>query len=274
MDYENLATIVGDPERKVLIPVPREQYAHWTRGWSEPFCIDNFFNEDELEWLTDIMYREHYARRVKRVGTLHFVANYEKIQRRFFAKLKEIIPTIDVRPPWEGNFLITSSPYNVHIDTGLPEYARPWVPGKQILIPLWTCYPDRHPREPECGTAFFRNRFIMQGVNFAKASADYETRHFCTIRQYDDLQCFSVDGSPRSVDWNRRYIDDQTYANYFSHIHRREWLDGFEFETYFNWVRGRIIVFDRCQAHSGINFIKNGVTMKCGLSLMTTVMKD
>ena len=38
----------------------------------------------------------------------------------------------------------------------------------------------------------------------------------------------------------------------------------------YNWDRGSIIAFDRCQAHSGMDFPKYDVTMKAGLSLMTT----
>ena len=47
-------------------------------------------------------------------------------------------------------------------------------------------------------------------------------------------------------------------------------IDGFELENVFNFNRGDVIVFDRSQAHSSINFMKHKVTMKALLSLMTT----
>jgi hypothetical protein len=112
----------------------------------------------------------------------------------------------------------------------------------------------------------------MYGTNFAKNSPQYETNVFYTISDYQGMPCYHRDGTVWDVDWNKRTIDDETYKKYFSH-YRREWLDGFELEGVYNWKRGGIIVFDRCQAHSGINFQKNGVTMKSGLSMMTTIKK-
>ena len=53
-------------------------------------------------------------------------------------------------------------------------------------------------------------------------------------------------------------------------FNKKEWLNGFELENVFNFKRGDVIVFDRSQAHSSINFMKHQVTMKALLSLMTT----
>ena len=188
---------------------------------------------------------------------------------------KTIEPGLDDSVLWEGNFFMTATPYNLHIDTGNPALLKNenMIPGRQFIIPLWICHTNKTEAEPECGTAIFKNRFLMYGTNFAKGDARYDTNVFYTVRDYSALECYDRHGNLRTdVDWNKP-IGDDIHKKYFSH-YKKEWLDGFEIEGVYNWKRGGIIAFDRCQAHSGINFLKNGVTLKCGLALMTTVRKN
>jgi len=272
---KDLEYVPGDNLVKEFIPVDASEYSRWMSTWSDSsYAVDNVFTDDELIWLEDLMHREHRTRRVKKNGTLHFNVDNKLIQNKFFGKLKEIIPELTNDTIWEGNFLITATPYNLHIDTGNPNTLKNTdsVPGKQFIIPLWVCHTNRETDDPMCGTAIFKNRFLMYGTNFAKGDSQYDTNVFYTVRDYRGMPCYHRDGTPWDVDWNKRTIDDDTYKKYFSHF-KREWLDGFELEGVYNWRRGGIIVFDRCQAHTGINFIKNNVTMKCGLSMMTTIKK-
>ena len=97
----------------------------------------------------------------------------------------------------------------------------------------------------------------------------YETDVFDTVCNYDTLECFNVDGSKWEVDWIKPF-DSKLREKYFTH-YKKEWLDGFELENIFNYHRGDVIVFDRSQAHSGIDFMKYQITMKGMLSLMTTI---
>lgn len=275
MEYKNLEYVPGDNLIKEFIPVDEKEFPRWMSTWSNSsYSVDNVFNDDELLWLEDLMHREHKTRRVKKNGTLHFNVDNQKIQNKFFAKLKEIIPELTNETLWEGNFLITSTPYNLHIDTGNPNTLKDTnsIPGKQFIIPLWVCHTNKEEENPMCGTAIFKNRFLMYGTNFAKGSKNYETNVFYTISNYKDVPCYRRDGTKWNVNWDKKTIDDETYKKYFTHF-KQDWLDGFELEAVYNWKRGGIIVFDRCQAHSGINFIKNGITMKCGLSMMTTIKK-
>jgi len=275
MEYRNLEYVPGDILDKQYIPVDASEHSRWTSTWSpSSYAVDNVFTDEELTWLEDLMHREHKTRRVKKNGTLHFNVDNRRIQDKFFGKLKEIIPELDNDTLWEGNFLITSTPYNLHIDTGNPNTLKESdsIPGKQFIIPLWVCHKNKDNDDPECGTAIFKNRFLMYGTNFAKGDPRYDTNVFYTVRDYEGLECYRHDGSPWVVDWNRQTVSDELYQRYFTHFNKR-WLEGFELEAVYNWRRGGIIVFDRCQAHSGINFMKNGVTMKCGLSMMTTIKK-
>lgn len=277
MQYKDLEYVPGDirPEDKQYIPVDAAEHSRWTSTWSpSSYAVDNVFTDEELVWLEDLMHREHITRRVKKNGTLHFNVDNKRIQDKFFGKLKEVIPELTNDTVWEGNFLITSTPYNLHIDTGNPNTLRDTdsVPGKQFIIPLWVCHTNKNTDEPMCGTAIFKNRFLMYGTNFAKGDPNYNTNVFYTVRDYEQLECYHSDKTPWPVDWNQRTVSEEDYQSYFTHFNRR-WLEGFELEAVYNWRRGGIIVFDRCQAHSGINFIKNGVTMKCGLSMMTTIKK-
>lgn len=274
MDYKNLEWVPGDPDKKEFIPVDEAEHDRWKSTWGKSYCVENFFSDEELEWLEDLMYRNHRSRRVKKNGTLHFNVDNRLIQNKFYDKLKSVIPELENTELWEGNFLITSTPYNLHIDTGNPNTLKQTgsVPGKQFIIPLWVCHTNKEQDNPECGTAFFKNRFLMYGTNFAKGDAKYDTNVFYTVRDYSALQAYSVDGEKLDVDWNQQTVSDDDVNRYFGH-YKKQWLDGFELENVFNWKRGSIIVFDRCQAHSGINFKKNSVTLKCGLSMMTTVRK-
>lgn len=271
---DKLERLKSDPLEKKLVEVPLDQHDDWKESWGPSFSKENFFDHDELEWLTDLMYREHKERRVKKNGTLHFNVDNEIIKNKFFDKIKTIVPELD-DTEWHGNFLITSTPYNLHVDTGVPESFNDTAPGKQIIIPLYTCWTGHKDKPedwyPDCGTAFFKNRFIMYGTNFAKSDSHYDTNVFYTVRNYNNLVCYNQDGSIKDVDWNAP-IDEEVYQRYFTHYNRR-WLDGFELEAVHNWKRGNIIVFDRSQTHSGVNFMKHNVTMKAGLSLMTTRRK-
>lgn len=271
---DRLERLVTDPTEKKLVDVPLDQYDDWKRTWGPSFSKENFFDHDELEWLTDLMYRQHYTRRVKKNGTLHFMVDNDKIKEKFFDKIKTVVPELD-DTEWHGNFLITSTPYNLHIDTAEPHAFNDTIPGKQILIPLYTCWTGHKDKPedwyPDCGTAIFRNRFIMYGTNFAKSDNQYDTNVFYTVRNYGGLVCYNEDGTVKDVDWDKP-IEEETYQRYFSHYKKR-WLDGFELEAVHNWKRGNLIVFDRSQAHSGVNFMKHNVTMKAGLSLMTTTRK-
>jgi len=277
MTYKDHEYVPGDiaPQHKQYIPVEISEHNKWTRTWSpSSYAVDNVFTDEELTWLEDLMHREHKTRRVKKNGTLHFNVDNKRIQDKFFGKLKEIIPELENDTVWEGNFLITSTPYNLHIDTGNPNTLKDTdaVPGKQFIIPLWVCHTNKTTDEPECGTAIFKNRFLMYGTNFAKEDSNYNTNVFYTVSDYNSLECYDNTGSPWLVDWNKQSVSDADYQRYFTHF-KKKWLDGFELEAVYNWKRGGIIVFDRCQAHAGINFQKNGITMKCGLSMMSTVKK-
>lgn len=275
MEYKNLEYVPGDNIVKQFIPVDKTEHKKWMSTWSDSsYSVNDVFRDDELVWLEDLMHRQHRSRRVKRNGTLHFNVDNSLIQNKFYNKLKEIIPELENETIWEGNFLITATPYNLHIDTGNPNTLKDTdsVPGKQFIIPLWVCHKNKEDLDPMCGTAIFKNRFLMYGTNFAKNSPNYETNVFYTISDYNGMPCYYRNGAEWKVDWNKKTVSDDDYIRYFTH-YKREWLDGFELEAVYNWKRGGIIVFDRCQAHSGINFQKNGVTMKCGLSMMTTIKK-
>lgn len=276
MEYKDLEYVPGDIKNKEYIPVDPHDHERWKSTWSDTsYGVDNFFTDDELDWLEDLMYRSHRTRRVKRNGTLHFSVDNQLIQDKFYDKLKTVIPELTNDTLWEGNFLITSTPYNLHIDTGNPNTLKDSnsVPGKQFIIPLWVCDKNKDENHvPQAGTAIFKNRFLMYGTNFAKGDPKYDTNVFYTVRDYEQLECYHRDGTPWAVDWNRQTVSDEDYQKYFTHFNK-SWLQGFELEAVHNWERGRLIVFDRCQAHSGINFSKNGVTMKCGLSMMTTIRR-
>ena len=271
---KNLEWVPGDPITKEMLVVKSEDHAAWAKTWGDSYSVENVFNDEELTWLEDLMYRNHKSRRVKKNGTLHFNVDNRLIQDKFFDKLKSVIPELENTELWEGNFLITATPYNIHIDTGNHQVMSnaTYVPGKQFIIPLWFCHGHKETDYPEHGTAIFKNRFIMYGTNFAKGDAKYDTNVFYTVRDYKDLVCYNKDGSVWNVDWSKRSVSDNDYIRYFDHF-KREWLDGFELEAVYQWKRGSIIVFDRSQAHTGINFMKNKVTLKCGLSMMTTVKR-
>jgi hypothetical protein len=274
MSQEHIAKLDSDPTVKVDIEVDPSEHDAWKSSWTNSFQLHDFVDEDDLEWLTEHMLKRHKKFRVKESGTLHFFSDLTEIEDRFFDKWKTVIPELEKTGHWEGNFVVTSSPYNLHIDTGRPEWLkeRGVVPGRQIIIPLWVCHTNKEykgtGKTPPAGTVIFKNRFIKYGTNFAKSDNQYDTDVFYTVRNYSNLTCYNQDGSVWDVDWNKP-IDPDIRKEYLSHYPAR-WCDGMEFEAMYNWDRGSLIAFDRCQAHSGMDFPKNQVTMKAGLSLMTT----
>lgn len=273
--FEKIGKLKTDPTVKLNLQVPKEQYETWKSTWGRSYVLEDFLNHDDLEWLSNLMYRKHTKRRVRENGTLHFWVDNEIIKKKFFDKWKEKIPELDEASPWEGNFVITSTPYNLHIDTGRADWIqqKDCVPGKQIVIPLFACHINKEFKNtnkiPPCGIATFKNRFIRYGSNFAKNTDKYGTDVFDTVYNYNELECFNEDGSIKNVDWDKP-IEKTVRDEHFSH-YKKEWLDGFELENIYNYERGNMIVFDRCQAHSGTNFMKHQVTMKAMLSLMTTI---
>ena len=90
-----------------------------------------------------------------------FSATIAAIEDKFFDKWKSVIPELESTGIWEGNFVLTASPYNLHIDTGRPEYLidRGLVPGRQIIIPLWVCHTNKEykgtDKAPPAGTCIF-----------------------------------------------------------------------------------------------------------------------
>ena len=269
---ETDSTVVDGHQNNLDVPI--EQYDAWKSTWGKSYVVKNCMSHDDLEWLTELMYRRHHKRRVRENGTLHYWVDNETIQLKFYDKWKEHIPELDRNSPWEGNYVITSTPYNLHIDTGRADWLmkKEAIPGKQIVIPLFACHINKEfkgtDKIPPCGLATFNNRFIKYGTNFAKSNDNYFTDVFDTVRDYNTLDCYNVDGSIKNVDWDKPF-DSELRQKYFTHF-KKEWLDGFELENVFQYNRGDIIVFDRCQAHSGIDFMKHQVTMKGMLSLMTT----
>jgi len=131
------------------------------------------------------------------------------------------------------------------------------------------CWTDSDTK-PLSGTALMKQRFTMYGTNFAKSDKKYDTNVNYTVRDYSSLTAYNKYGTVCN-NWDKTF-DEQTREKYFTHFNKR-WLDGFELEAVHDWERGNMIVFDRCQAHSGVDFVKAGVTLKAGLTLMTTRKK-
>lgn len=254
--------------------VNKAEYEQWKESWGPSQNLNNFFSEADIEWLCDVMYKEHYKRRTRRNGTLHFFSDMEKIKTRLYDKVKQNVDWIE-DTPWRGNFFITSTPYNLHTDTGTPSAYKDYVPGKQLIIPLFICWTGHRDKpddwHPECGTALMKNRFIRYGTNFAKDDKKYSTDVNDTLYDYSDLVSYDMHGSKMDVDWNKG-IGKETYQKYFTH-YNHNWLRGFEIEQVHNWKVGNMIAFDMCQAHSGIDFKKDSVSMKAGLTIMTTRKK-
>jgi len=268
-----LEILETDPTEKIRKEVPTEMHKQWMSTWGDSQSFEDFFSHDELEWLTDLMYRHHFRRRVRPNGTLHFKVDNNLIRDKFYDKIKTVVPELDYTDNWHGNFLMTTSPYNLHIDTDAEEgFKNGTVPGKQILIPLFVCCAGWKDHDedwhPNCGTAFYKNRFLMYGTNFAKSDETYYTNVFHTVTDYNTLTMYDKHGEIVDNDWSKPF-DETIYNKYLTNL-RKEWLDGFELDTIHNWKRGNMIVFDRCQPHSGVDFRKDRVTLKAGLSLMTT----
>ncbi len=254
------------PNDETWPEVGLHEYPHWKKTWESSFQIQDFFTEDEVEWFTDRMFRHHTDRRIKDSGTLHFFDNMGEIIDHFFDKFQSIMPELQKGDmSHTGNFVFSTNPYNVHIDTGSRHYRDHdpnYVPYKQIIIPLWVS-----PMGGMSATAIYKQRAISYGTNFVRGfQKEFRTDVWRSVKDYSVVPLFNVDGSP--VTDLEKLFENEVYVDWLTNV-PYDSLTGLEAEGFYNWDRRSIIVFDRCCLHSGTDFTKYGTKSKAGLTIMT-----
>lgn len=254
------------PDDSTWPEVDKNEWLDWKATWEKSYQIQDFFTEDEVEWFTDRMFRHHTDRRIKDSGTLHFFDNMGEIVDHFFDKFQSIMPELQKGDmSHTGNFVFSTNPYNVHIDTGSRSYkdtSPGCVPYKQIIIPLWVS-----PMGGMSATAVYKQRAISYGTNFVRGfNKEFRTDVWRSVKDYSVVPLFNVDGSP--VTDLEKLFDNEVYNDWLTNVPYLS-LTGLEAEGFYNWDRRSIIVFDRCCLHSGTDFIKYGTKSKAGLTIMT-----
>ena len=66
--FEKIGKLETDPNKKMNQEVPKNQHEIWKKSWGESYVIKDCLSHDDLEWLTDLMYRRHHKRRVRENG--------------------------------------------------------------------------------------------------------------------------------------------------------------------------------------------------------------
>ena len=254
------------PDDETWPEVDPKEYNNWKATWEKSYQIIDFFTEDDVEWLTDRMFRHHTDRRIKDSGTLHFFDTMGEIVDHFFDKLHPLMPKLEKGDRTHtGNFVFSTNPYNVHIDTGSRGYkdlSEGCVPYKQIIIPLWVS-----PMGGMSATAVYKQRAISYGTNFVRGfKKEFRTDVWRSVKDYRQVPLFNLDGTPMGQ--FEKPFNMETYTDWLTNV-PYESLTGLDVEGFYNWDRRSIIVFDRCCLHSGTDFIKYGTKSKAGLTIMT-----
>ena len=86
----NIAKLDTDPTEKVDFEVDSSTHDAWKASWADSFQLQDFMDEDELEWLKEHMLKRYKKMRVKESGTLHFFSDNAAIEDKFFDKWNPI----------------------------------------------------------------------------------------------------------------------------------------------------------------------------------------
>ena len=229
------------------------------RHSSKASCIEDFWNEDELDWLWKNAFTADYnVPRLNRNGTVIVDVDMQKIYDRNKDKFIEALgPVADNSPTNGGNYFITPQQYGLHQDAmrekgyknmlenvPLNDPRRKYTTWKNIITPLWV---GSHLDELDGGQIVFFNE---RDIGWAKVyNGGAQTTNIASIYEivtdYSHIQFYDADGNamPRS----NEPFDKEFHKKYMNTPYRR--LQGLSPESVFDWKPGSPCIFDAVQLH-------------------------
>lgn len=252
------------------------------RHSSKATCIENFWEEKDLDWLWKNAFTADYnVPRLNRNGTVIIDVDMSKIYNRYKDKFDTALgPVAEKSPVIGGNYFITPQQYGLHQDAmrekgyknmlqhvPLKDTKRKYTTWKNIITPLWV---GSHLDELDGGQIVF---FEQRDIGWAKVyNGGAETKNIASIYEivtdYTNLQFYDRNGNtmPKSSE----PFDKQFYDQYMNTPYKR--LQGLNPESVFDWVPGSPCIFDAVQLHATNEGTKGGEHKKTWNSKMGLLM--
>lgn len=230
------------------------------RHSSKAECVENLFDEDELDWLWKNAFTADYNKpRLNRNGTVIIDVDMEVIYKRYKEKFDSVLgPVAEKSPTIGGNYFITPQQYGLHQDAmrekgynnmleNVPLNAeqRVYSTWKNIITPLWI---GTHLDEEDGGQIVF---FEQRDIGWAKVyNGGGETPNIASIYEivtdYSHLQFYDRNGDP--MPRSNEPFDKEFHKKYMNTPYRR--LQGLNAESVFDWKPGCSCIFDAVQLHA------------------------
>ena len=222
----------------------QEKIEEKKKNETEPFVIENFFNEKEiknfLKLYSDLPIEINNKRQkiVKKKWSENFFPEFQIFYKN---KLKSIINDYEMDNPKTkdgfeslGLFQESFMPVSLHVDTGF-DFNK--IIYKQLLIPLTN----------EGETVIFKNRFYGCSTTFSIDPAELAAKGY-NKRSSEHLKIY--DNKPFDKKIHKEFLNHENIDN----------LKGLDVEKIYKWKLGDILVFDRTNLHcSSSNLIKKKI---------------
>ena len=249
----------------------------------QPACsYDNFFNQEELDWIRGYAFSCCDSTRHNEDGTVFLHGNLAGIYEKFADKINNILPGAENSPTVSGNFYITASPYGLHNDNvrlcdwedsliseQKDSSERRWVPWRNIIIPLYVA-PNNTPSE----AVFFTQRHIDFACIFHHNHEGGTYSGYPIARDYSVLQFYGTDGNPIDKKMNLIEYDEDHYQKYLSLNTSKRRLTGMTPELTCDWTPGSIMIFDSAQLHATNNGQRGNAKWFSKMGLLLSFLKE
>jgi hypothetical protein len=252
------------------------------RHSSKAACIENMWDEKELDWLWKNAFTADYnVPRLNKNGTVIIDVDMSKIYQRYKEKFDAALgTTAEKTPVIGGNYFITPQQYGLHQDAmrekgyknmlehvPLNHPQRKYTTWKNIITPLWI---GTHLDTIDGGQIVF---FEERDIGWAKVyNGGAETKNIASIYEivtdYKHLQFYDRDGNP--IPQSDEPFDKDFYNKYMNTPYRR--LQGLNPESVFDWTPGSPCIFDAVQLHATNEGTKGGEHKKTWNSKMGLLM--
>jgi hypothetical protein len=221
---------------------------------SEPFSLENFLSQDEINFLID--YYETDDKKIhKNTGPVT-----SRELRDEFNTVPELIAIFDRIKSYIGecgiytSFMFhTNTAHLIHNDD---DKLFP-LTYKAITIPLRIEYELEDTGHPDL--CIF-DQYYLEGPSKFFNGARGITSYY-NVPVYDYFQVCNK---------SKNRISLEIYNKYFTHL-RPRWLEGLSINSIHTWKPGNAIFFDAVRLHCASNFPSMGIKKKLGLSIFTAI---
>lgn len=218
----------------------------------DPYCIDNFIDQADVDYLVHLYENTEKVKTRKNTGPVTLDINEFPNDPILKKVLEKIHKEIGDYKTTAGFFFWTNYPHIIHNDD---TYELPKGVYRGITIPLKLYVPDVVDFPKLC---FFDQFYFHGPTKFFKGETEVKTYYNKCLYDYTDVDGVS---SEEFKDYNCKLL---------SHIKPR-WLEGLSLHSLFEWKPTSAIIFDSVRLHCASDFRQIGISSKLGISIFTKV---